>query len=100
MPVTELTRQIDEIHDAGLQMGIHAIGDAAIELVVESLVRPLSATLGKTIAHYLNHFSMRPPQDTMDKMAKHGIHITQQPNFTYTLEGRYADNLRWLAASA
>jgi predicted amidohydrolase YtcJ len=29
----------------------------------------------------------------MDKMAAHGIHITQQPNFTYTLEGRYAVNL-------
>ncbi len=93
MPVTELTRQIDEIHDAGLQMGIHAIGDAAIELVVETLVQTLERNPRENHRHYLNHFSMRPPQDTMNKMAKHGIHITQQPNFTYTLEGRYADNL-------
>ena len=93
MPVTELTRQIDEIHDAGLQMGIHAIGDAAIELVVKTLVQTLERNPRENHRHYLNHFSMRPPQDTMNKMAKHGIHITQQPNFTYTLEGRYADNL-------
>ena len=93
MPVTELTRQINEIHDAGLQMGIHAIGDAAIELVVDILVQTLERNPREDHRHYLNHFSMRPPQGTMDKMAKHGIHITQQPNFTYTLEGRYSDNL-------
>jgi hypothetical protein len=29
----------------------------------------------------------------MKKMAAHNIHITQQANFTYTLEGRYAENL-------
>jgi predicted amidohydrolase YtcJ len=36
---------------------------------------------------------MRPPKSTMALMAEHSIHITQQPNFTYTLEGRYAENL-------
>ena len=36
---------------------------------------------------------MRPPKLTMELMAEHQIHITQQPNFTYTLEGRYVDNL-------
>lgn len=36
---------------------------------------------------------MRPPEATMEKMALHDIHITQQPNFTYTLEGRYVANL-------
>ena len=36
---------------------------------------------------------MRPPELTMELMAEHAIHITQQPNFTYTLEGRYAENL-------
>ena len=30
---------------------------------------------------------MRPPELTMELMAEHAIHITQQPNFTYTLEG-------------
>ena len=29
----------------------------------------------------------------METMAEHDIHITQQPNFTYTLEGRYVANL-------
>jgi predicted amidohydrolase YtcJ len=34
-----------------------------------------------------------PSHDAMQKMAEYGIAITQQPNFTYTLEGRYADYL-------
>lgn len=29
----------------------------------------------------------------MELMATHDIHITQQPNFTYTLAGRYSENL-------
>ena len=29
----------------------------------------------------------------MQLMATHNIHIAQQPNFTYTLEGRYAEHL-------
>ena len=93
MTESKLVRQINEIHDAGLQMGIHAIGDAAIALVVDTLTETLQRSPRADHRHYLNHFSMRPPADTMVKMAEQHIHITQQPNFTYTLEGRYAVNL-------
>ncbi|MEX0962721.1 MAG: amidohydrolase [Pseudohongiellaceae bacterium] len=93
MPEEELVSHINEIHDAGWQMGIHAIGDAAIELVVDTLADALSRNPREDHRIYLNHFSMRPSDATMDTMAEHGIHITQQPNFTYTLEGRYVANL-------
>ncbi|GJM14673.1 MAG: amidohydrolase [Pseudohongiella sp.] len=93
MPAEELVSHINEIHDAGWQMGIHAIGDAAIELVVDTLADALTRNPREDHRTYLNHFSMRPSDETMEKMAQHGIHITQQPNFTYTLEGRYVANL-------
>ena len=93
MPEEELVAHLNEIHDAGWQMGIHAIGDAAIVLVVNTLADALERNPREDHRHYLNHFSMRPPDLTMELMAEHGIHITQQPNFTYTLEGRYAENL-------
>ena len=93
MPAEELVAHINEIHDAGWQMGIHAIGDAAIELVVATLADALTRNPREDHRTYLNHFSMRPSDETMETMAEHGIHITQQPNFTYTLEGRYAANL-------
>ena len=93
MPEEELVALLNEIHDAGWQMGIHAIGDAAIVLVVNTLADALERNPREDHRHYLNHFSMRPPELTMELMAEHDIHITQQPNFTYTLEGRYAENL-------
>jgi predicted amidohydrolase YtcJ len=93
MPAEELVAHINEIHDAGWQMGIHAIGDAAIELVVATLANALTRNPREDHRTYLNHFSMRPSDETMETMAEHGIHITQQPNFTYTLEGRYVANL-------
>ncbi|MFM1896227.1 MAG: hypothetical protein RLZZ385_1301 [Pseudomonadota bacterium] len=93
MPEEELVSLLNEIHDAGWQMGIHAIGDAAIVLVVDTLAAALERNPRTDHRHYLNHFSMRPPEATMEKMAAHDIHITQQPNFTYTLEGRYVANL-------
>lgn len=93
MPAEELVAHINEIHDAGWQMGVHAIGDAAIELVVDTLADALMRNPREDHRTYLNHFSMRPSDETMETMAEHGIHITQQPNFTYTLEGRYVANL-------
>jgi predicted amidohydrolase YtcJ len=93
MPESELVALLNEIHDAGWQMGIHAIGDAAIVLVVNTLADTLERNPRADHRHYLNHFSMRPPELTMELMAEHAIHITQQPNFTYTLEGRYVENL-------
>ncbi len=93
MPEEELVAHLNEIHDAGWQMGIHAIGDAAIELVVDILAGALERNPRPDHRHFLNHFSMRPSDETMETMARHGIAITQQPNFTYTLEGRYVANL-------
>lgn len=93
MEESELVALLNEVHDAGYQMGIHTIGDAAIVLVVNTLADALERNPRADHRHYLNHFSMRPPELTMELMAEHEIHITQQPNFTYTLEGRYAENL-------
>lgn len=88
-----LAEVINQAHDDGWQLGIHAIGDAAIELTVAQLVKTLERNPRDDHRHYLNHFTVMPSADTMKLMAANGIAITQQPNFTYTLEGRYAANL-------
>jgi predicted amidohydrolase YtcJ len=93
MPETELRRIVGEAHTAGWQLGIHAIGDAAIELAVDVLHDALAAAPRAGHRHYLNHFTMLPSAETMETMAADGIAITQQPNFTYTLEGRYVEYL-------
>ena len=80
-------------HEMGWQMGFHTIGDAAIKMTVDAWSRVIEESLRVDHRHYLNHFTVRPPAETMQKMASHNIHIAQQPNFTYTLEGRYAEHL-------
>jgi predicted amidohydrolase YtcJ len=89
----ELRTIVHDAHAMGWQMGFHAIGDAAIQLIVDYFAEELEANPRDDHRHYLNHFTVRPPPEVMDRMAQHEILITQQPNFTYTLEGRYTETL-------
>jgi predicted amidohydrolase YtcJ len=93
LPEAELRQLIFDAHDLGWQLGFHAIGDAAIELTVDAFADALEQNPRTDHRHYLNHFTVTPPERTLDQMVEHGIAIAQQPNFTYTLEGRYAANL-------
>lgn len=90
MSEAELLRTLEEANRAGWQLGVHAIGDAAIELVVSQLAQVVQESPRANHRHYLNHFTIRPSDETMRLMAANQIGITQQPNFTWTLEGRYA----------
>ncbi len=89
----ELRAIVKAGHEAGWQLGFHAIGDAAIVLTVDAFAEALDALPREDHRHFLNHFTVMPPEETMKKMAAYDILIAQQPNFTYTLEGRYAANL-------
>ncbi len=89
----DLRTIVHDAHEMGWQMGFHAIGDAAIQLIVGQFADELTANPREDHRHYLNHFTVRPPPEVMDLMAEHDILITQQPNFTYTLEQRYVENL-------
>ncbi len=93
LTLEELSTILTEAHAAGWQFGIHAIGDAAIELAIDELAVTLDAMPKDDHRHYLNHFTIMPSAESMDKMAAYGIAITQQPNFTYTLDGRYSEYL-------
>jgi predicted amidohydrolase YtcJ len=93
MTPQELYERIRESHKAGWQLGLHTIGDAAIQLTVDTFERVLQEFPRADHRHYLNHFSMTPPAETYEKIKQLGLWISQQPNFTYTLEGRYNDYL-------
>lgn len=89
----EIHANIEEGHKLGWQFGIHAIGDAAIAMTVDALDQVLQKYPRNDHRHYLCHFTVLPPERTMQTMAKDRIHIAQQPNFTYNLEGRYVETL-------
>lgn len=89
----QLQEMVDASAEFGWQVGLHAIGDAAIQMTVNAYDRALKKYPGKDRRWYLAHFTVMPPAATMQLMKKDAILIAQQPNFTYTLEGRYAANL-------
>jgi len=78
-------------HDLGWQLGIHAIGDAAVQAAVDVLDRILTESPRDDHRHYLHHIEVKPPEATLDKMARHGIIAAMQPNFTYSL-APYVEN--------
>jgi predicted amidohydrolase YtcJ len=89
----QIRANIEEGHKLGWQFGIHAIGDAAIEMTVDALHTVLRDHPRADHRHYLCHFTVLPPERTMQLMEKDKILIAQQPNFTYNLEGRYVETL-------
>lgn len=89
----QIHANIEEGHLIGWQFGIHAIGDAAIKMTVDALDDVLTKHPRNDHRDYLCHFTVLPPAHTMELMAKDKIHIAQQPNFTYNLEGRYVETL-------
>jgi predicted amidohydrolase YtcJ len=89
----QIRANIEAGHQLGWQFGIHAIGDAAIAMTVDALDQVLTKFPRNDHRHYLCHFSVLPPERTMNLMVKDKILIAQQPNFTYNLEGRYAEAL-------
>ena len=89
----QIHANIEEGHKLGWQFGIHAIGDAAIAMTVDAYDKVLHDYPRNDHRHYLCHFTVLPPARTMEIMAKDKIHIAQQPNFTYNLEGRYVQTL-------
>jgi predicted amidohydrolase YtcJ len=91
----ELQEIVNVSAERGWQLGLHAIGDAAIAQTVRAYSHAIRNVLpaGKDHRWFLDHFTMTPPEETMTTMAADRILIAQQPNFTYTLEARYAQTL-------
>jgi predicted amidohydrolase YtcJ len=90
-----LQELVDTSARRGWQMGLHAIGDAAIVQTVNAYSKAIRAIVGAEKDHrwFLDHFTVMPPEETMKTMAEDKIAIAQQPNFTYNLEGRYVATL-------
>ncbi len=89
----ELQELVDKASEYGWQMGLHAIGDAAIVQTVNAYVASLKKNPRTDHRWFLDHFTIMPPDETMKAMADNGIMIAQQPNFLYNLEGRYQSTL-------
>ena len=89
----ELYEIVKAGNELGWQMGLHTIGDGAIKMLADIYARVLHESPRPDHRYYFAHFSMLPPEDTLKEISENHLLVSQQPNFTYTLEQRYADNL-------
>lgn len=72
-------------HELGWQLGIHTMGDGAVKMVVDQLERILTELPRDDHRHYLHHVAVKPPPETIEKMARLGIGVASQPAFTVGL---------------
>jgi predicted amidohydrolase YtcJ len=72
-------------HELGWQLGIHTMGDGAVTMVVNELEKILVELPRDDHRHYLHHVAVKPPQETIEKMARLGIGVASQPSFTVGL---------------
>jgi predicted amidohydrolase YtcJ len=76
-------------HDAGLQVGMHAIGDRAIEQVIVSWERIHQRLDSRQRRHFrarrhrIEHFEM-PTRDQIERAAMLGLAVSSQPTFDLT----------------
>jgi len=90
IPDSNFYRVAKRAVDLGWQLGIHTMGDGAVEMVVNELGKILDKTPKGDYRHYLHHVAVKPPEKTIDKMVKYDIGVASQPGFLLSL-GSFAD---------
>jgi predicted amidohydrolase YtcJ len=76
----ELDDYVFQAHAAGLQVSMHAIGDAAIEQLLTSFERALAKEPRADHRHRVEHCSL-PTARHIEQMAHLGVIASMQPNF-------------------
>jgi predicted amidohydrolase YtcJ len=103
----ELAQFFNYGHAAGLQVGVHAIGDAAIEQVVSTWERVYRSLDSRGRRHFrarrhrIEHFEM-PNTSLMERAAVLGLAISLQPSFDAEWGqpgGLYEQGVGWERAS-
>jgi predicted amidohydrolase YtcJ len=88
--------QIRMYHDAGIHVSVHAIGDRAIDWVVDSYQEALEATPTVGLRHGIIHANI-PTDHALDRMAEmqrdfDAAYPEPQANFTWWIGDTYAGN--------
>ena len=82
-PPEELYRRMAAAHNAGWQVCIHAIGDAANDLCVELYARLFKEHPRKGCRHRIEHASIMDHK-TMRELSRLGIVVSTQPMFIHS----------------
>jgi predicted amidohydrolase YtcJ len=73
---------IKEAHEAGLQIGMHAIGDRAVDILVRAYAEAMDAFPRDDCRHRAEHFYL-PSEWAIDEAARLGLVLPMQPVFPW-----------------
>ena len=73
---------VDAAHRAGLQIGMHAIGDRAVDIIVRAYQKAQEAFPREDCRHRVEHF-ITPTDWALDKAVELGLALPMQPVFPY-----------------
>lgn len=102
----ELTEMIRLAHDAGLQVGVHVTGDAAIDVVVSAFERANAGAGRRDARHYVIHGDFTGPE-SLRRLAAGGFGLNMNPAIKWTISdlmdqvlGEQRSARQWPVASA
>lgn len=91
LDIDKLDEYVKTAHDAGWNVGIHVMGDVAIEKAVDAMYKAIKANPRKH-RHYIIH-AYYPNEETLRKMGEVGIMASVQGSFIYGEADGYDDLL-------
>lgn len=81
LDITKLDEYIKSAHDSGWDIGIHVMGDVAIDKAVDAIYKAVKANPRKH-QHSIIH-AYYPSEETLKKMSEVGIMVAAQASFIY-----------------
>lgn len=88
----EMKYLVRKAHSAGFQVGIHAIGDAAIDLILDAYEEAQAADPRPDPRHRIEHCSI-VDLETIDRIARLGVIPIPGTSFLYYFRDVYVQNL-------
>ena len=88
----EIKRLVRKAHAAGFQVGIHAIGDAAIDLILDAYEEAQRADPSAAPRHRIEHCSI-VDRETIERIARLGVIPIPGTSFLYYFRDAYVQNL-------
>lgn len=92
LPPDEIRARVLRAHTAGFQIGIHAIGDAAIELILDAYEAAQRAYPRPDSRHRIEHCSL-PDAAMLDRIASQGVIPIPGTSFLHYMREAYLQNL-------
>ena len=92
MPILDLKAKVLKAHRAGFQVAIHAIGDSAIDLVLDAYQEAMSDDPRPDPRHRIEHCSI-VDEATIARIARLGVIPIPGTSFLYHFRDAYLQNL-------